>query len=349
MIDREPGKRKTTFGVVVPAYNEEKVIEASLRSLLKVLPKEHIYVVSDGSSDQTANAARKVVPNVLQLRKNRGKAGALKALLQKYRLTDHYAYLFFFDADTRIDSQFLKKIRSRVKERPACIVGTVSSLRNNIISAYRVYEYGFAHLFYKNAQNVMGTIVVAPGCASVYRADVLDQLEFSNRTLTEDLDFTIQIHKKKLGRIIYVPGAKVITQDPQNFSDYWKQVNRWNTGFWQNFFNHRLYLPNSTISAQVILLVIDCLSWLVVLGLVFVHPYWTLQLYLFSLAVATTIGIIVAVIQRQFWAIPYSPTFGFFQIINIGSWLYGFARAIVYRRRHLSWQKVDRYALGSRA
>lgn len=341
------GKRRATFGVVVPAYNEERVIEDSLRSLLKVLPKRHIFVVSDGSTDKTVTAAKRVVPNVLNLRKNRGKAGALQALLKKYQLTSRYKYLFFFDADSRIDKDFLKIIRRRIQDRPACIVGTVTSLRNNVISAYRVYEYGFSHLFYKNAQNVMGTIVVAPGCASVYRTDVLDQLDFSRKTLTEDFDFTIQIHKKKLGKVVYVPAAKVLTQDPQTFGDYWNQITRWNTGFWQNFFAHKLYLPTSTVNGEILLLIIDTITWLVILGLVFSRPILTAKLYVLSLALAMIIGVIVAIIRRQYWAIVYSPVFGLFQIVNLGNWVYSFFRAISKPNRLLPWQKVSRYSISN--
>lgn len=337
---------KATIAVVVPAYNEEQVIQSSLKSLARVISAQHIYVVSDGSTDQTAKLAKQTVPQVLALRKNRGKAGALEALIRKYQLTKRYRYVFFFDADTRIRPSFITEIKKVIKaQRPALVVGTVTSDRNKLISAYRVYEYGFSHMFFKNAQNVMGTIVVAPGCASIYRADVLDQLDFSRKTLTEDLDLTMQIHKNKLGKIVYCPKAKVITQDPTTFADYWKQINRWNTGWWQNFFIHKLYQPNSKINAEVLLLLADLLLWLYILSLAIIHPLIFIKLYALAFALASGLGLLVSLITANYWALPYVPLFGFFQLINLTSLIYSFFRAIFGRSSQLGWQKVSRYSV----
>ncbi|HSX42387.1 MAG TPA: glycosyltransferase family 2 protein [Candidatus Saccharimonadales bacterium] len=334
------------IAVVVPAYNEAAVLAESLKSLSTVVSSDHIYVVSDGSTDQTARIAKASVPNVLALKKNRGKAGALKALITKFRLTRRYDYIFFFDADTRISREFLKRVRRMlVDEKPALLVGTVGSGRNGLISAYRAYEYGFSHFFYKNAQNAMGTIVVAPGCASVYRSDVIDALDFTNHTLTEDLDLTMQIHHRRLGRIVYCPQATVATQDPATFSDYWKQINRWNTGFWQNFFLHKLYQPNRKINLEVLLLVADVGLWLVILALAAVHPLVILKLYGLSLLISTSLGVATVALTGQFWALPYAPLFGFFHLINLSSLIYSLFRATVRGRQPLSWQKVSRYAL----
>lgn len=334
------------IAVVVPAFNEAAVLAQSLTSLSAVISTDHIYVVSDGSTDRTARIAKAQVPNVLALRKNRGKAGALEALISKYRLTRRYDYIFFFDADTRINREFLKRVRRMLTDvKPALLVGTVGSGRNGLISAYRAYEYGFSHFFYKNAQNAMGTIVVAPGCASVYRSDVIEALDFGNHTLTEDLDLTMQIHHRRLGKIVYCPQATVATQDPATLSDYWKQVNRWNTGFWQNFFLHKLYQPNHKINFEVLLLVADVALWLAILGLAAVHPLFFLKLYGLSLIISTGLGAVTVIFTRQLWALPYAPLFGFFHIINLGSLIYSFFRATLHRSQPLAWQKVSRYAL----
>lgn len=337
--------RKATVAVVVPAYNEETVIGTSLRSLRRVIDMRHVYVVSDGSRDKTASIASWYTSNVLNLRKNRGKAGALQALLKKFAITDRYKYVFFFDADTEIGKDFLPAIKSVIKERqPACIVGTVTSTKNKAISAFRVFEYGFSHKFFKNAQNAMNTIVIAPGCAAVYRADVLAKLNFNGKTLTEDLDFTIQIQHKKYGRVVYCPKARVFTQDPMNFADFWKQITRWNTGFWQNFFIHRLYLPNRTLNAEVLLLLSDFLLWIGLLVFAAAQPLYFLTLYGISLIILTILASAVIVWERQYWALSYVPIFNFFQIINTISFIYSLFRALFTKTNRLSWQKVTRYA-----
>ncbi len=337
---------KPIIGIVVPAFNEATVIKDSLGYLKKVIDKKHIYVVSDGSTDNTAALAKNAVTHVLNLKKNRGKAGALKALIDKYQLTKKYQYLFFFDADTRVDRQFLRSVKARLKaEKPALIVGTVGSGRNGLISAYRVYEYGFSHLFNKNAQNVLGAIVVAPGCASVYRSDVIERLDFTNHTLTEDLDLTMQIHHKKLGNIVYCAPANVATQDPATLNDYWNQINRWNTGFWQNFFLHKLYQPNRKINLEVLLQLADVCMWLGISILAIARPLFFLKLYAISLGLSSLIGVATSLILKQYWALPYAPFFGFFQVINLASFVYSFFRYLAVKPQRLAWQKVGRYAL----
>ncbi len=337
--------KKTTIAVVVPAYNEEKVIGSSLASLRKNIDTKHVYVVSDGSTDKTAKIAKSLTSNVLALRKNRGKAGALQALIHKYGLVARYQYIFFFDADTCIGKEFLPEIKKIIKrERPACVVGTVTSSKNKLISAFRVFEYGFSHKFFKNAQNFMGTIVIAPGCAAVYRADVLARLDFSRKTLTEDLDFTIQIQHNRYGKVVYCPRARVFTQDPMTLSDFWNQITRWNTGFWQNFFIHRLYRPNRKLNLEVLLLLSDFLLWIGLLAFAVWQPMYFLALYGTSLLILTAIAAGTIALEKQYWALPYVPLFNFFQVVNTMSFVYSFFRAVFGSKRILSWQKVARYA-----
>lgn len=336
---------KATVAVVVPAYNEEKVIGSSLASLRRCIDMRHVYVVSDGSSDTTARIARQYTKNVLNLRNNRGKAGALQALITKHSLTKRYKYVFFFDADTAIGRNFLPEIKKIIKsQHPACVVGTVTSNKNKLISAFRVFEYGFSHKFFKNAQNFMGTIVIAPGCASVYRSDVLAKLDFSRKTLTEDLDFTIQIQKYRFGKVVYCPRARVFTQDPMSFGDFWNQITRWNTGFWQNFFIHRLYQPNRKLNFEVLLLLSDFLLWIGLLAFAAWQPLYFLSLYGISIIILSVIAAGTIVVEKQFWALPYIPLFGFFQLTNTISFVYSFFRAIFGSGKRLSWQKVARYA-----
>ncbi len=328
----------------MPAYNEAMVIESSLASLISVVKPENVYVVSDGSTDDTAKLARTQVTNVLALRKNRGKAQALEQLINKYHLTKRYQYVFFFDADSQLSKNFLAEVRQFAKSKPACIVGTVGSQRRGIISAYRVYEYSLSHRFFKTAQNLIRAIAVAPGCASLYRADVLEKLNFSNQTLTEDFDLTLQIHQKKLGQVIYASKAIVTTQDPIGFSDYWKQIMRWCTGFWQNFFLHRLYFVRNRASAMIMLNFIDGLTWLLAIRLAIVYPAMFIHLISLAYLIVVVIAICLVCLEQKYWAIVYTPFFPFFQYLNLAAYIASFFRAIFSGKRRLGWQKVLRYS-----
>ena len=64
---------------IIPAYNEEDGIKGTIDACKKVLNRgDEIIVVSDGSTDKTVEIAKKTGVRVLDYKKNKGKAGALK-------------------------------------------------------------------------------------------------------------------------------------------------------------------------------------------------------------------------------------------------------------------------------
>ncbi len=336
---------KRPLCVVVPAFNEAAVIEASLDALSRVLPKRDIFVVSDGSTDDTVKLARSKKVSALEIKKNRGKAEAIRRVISRRHLDERYEYVMFSDADSRLSPDFVNRVEEAISKRPACIVGTVTSQRKGLISAFRAYEYALGHLLYKQAQDIMGVVLIAPGCAAIYRADILNQLEFSSRTITEDFDLTIQIHRKELGRVNYIRQAEVLTQDPQSLSDYWKQILRWQTGYWQNLFIHKLLKPSSKISLEAYLLLIDAVIGIALTAFIFINlPSslgWLEIGYLSTVALAA----ILLIFKRKFWALPYVPLFFAFYLLGLFVYCYAFFRVIFNRGKKFAWGKPARYAL----
>ncbi len=64
---------------VIPAYNEEKNISYVLETVMKCKELSRVIVVSDGSTDRTAEVAQEMGAEVICLPCNRGKAGAVMA------------------------------------------------------------------------------------------------------------------------------------------------------------------------------------------------------------------------------------------------------------------------------
>lgn len=221
------------IAAIVPAYNEEGTIAKSLNSLLYSLPHKDIYVISDGSKDNTAESALEYTQNVLNEKTNRGKMGAIKFLLEYYRILERYDYVFFMDADTLVSHDFIESANQYLEAKFACVVGQVVSRDHNMLTFYRKIEYYIAHEVYKKSQSFLGAITVAPGCCSIFSTHSLKQMDYENPTLAEDLNLTIQIYRRKLGKIVYCHSAKVYTQDPDNLKDFYNQINRWFSGWFQ--------------------------------------------------------------------------------------------------------------------
>lgn len=342
-------KKMRDICVIVPAFNEEKVIEAAMMSLRKLFSAKHIYVVSDGSSDATVSIAQKYTENVLPLHKNLGKAHALQALIQQFTLTERYRYILFTDADSQLTPQFLVTIKKELGLKPACVVGTVESDHRTLISAYRSFEYALSHRFHKRAQDILGGILVAPGCCSLYRADVLEQLVFRTHTLTEDFDLTLQVQIRKLGRVIYVPSACVITQDPLTLHGYWQQISRWYTGFWQNVKLHKPFSLKSAISLEIYLAILDSISWLVLTGLLVLKP-WLIIIAGVTLALSVIgLSLWLLILEQRYWALRYLPLFLIFPFINVAAMINACYRVFKPSQKNLRWEKVDRYLVSSEA
>ncbi|KPU43908.1 glucosyl-3-phosphoglycerate synthase [Oxobacter pfennigii] len=80
---------------IIPAYNEVKHIADVLLVLKKVNIIDEIIVVSDGSCDGTAEKARSFGVNVIELKNNLGKGGAMKEGLKNCGAS----IVLFLDAD----------------------------------------------------------------------------------------------------------------------------------------------------------------------------------------------------------------------------------------------------------
>ncbi len=87
--------------VVIPAYNEEKNIQQTIKGLLEKGYK-NIVVVDDGSSDNTLQIAKKTGVNVLHHEINRGQGASLQTG-HEYALSKAGEIIVDFDADGQFD------------------------------------------------------------------------------------------------------------------------------------------------------------------------------------------------------------------------------------------------------
>ena len=93
--------------VLIPALNEAATIADVVKG---VLPYGTPLVVSDGSSDDTAELARAAGAEVVELAKNRGYEGALDAGFS--HAADHGASeVITFDADGQFDAEILGAVK----------------------------------------------------------------------------------------------------------------------------------------------------------------------------------------------------------------------------------------------
>lgn len=274
------------IAVVIPAANEEKVIGKTLKSLNPIVPKKDIYVISDASIDKTGKITYSFGVNYTRTRKRNGKIKNLKKALNKFSILKTYQFVFFLDADSQPMEDFFKNALKRFNDKNVvCVCGqVVPETKMNIFVAYRSIMYFVWQNIYKKFLSIFNAITIAPGTASLYRSSALKKIEFDERLIIEDFDLTYQIYRKNLGKIVYEPGAKVITQDPDNFKDYFKQLTRWQLGFLQSILKHRVPFGFKSFDLAVaILLTMD------IIHLIFLVVILPLSIWLYSFALYPSI------------------------------------------------------------
>ncbi|MCI7775185.1 MAG: glycosyltransferase family 2 protein [Enorma sp.] len=106
---------------IIPAYNEEASIAATIEELKQAVPKMDFLVINDGSRDNTRCICRKQGYNLLDLAANVGLTGGFQAGV-KYALRNGYDAVLQFDADGQHVPQFINPMIKQMQTTESDIV-----------------------------------------------------------------------------------------------------------------------------------------------------------------------------------------------------------------------------------
>ncbi len=269
-----PITRKTSLGVsdvavLMPAHNEAAVLGGSLEAIMQLVPARNIHVVSDGSTDETADIARRAGVNVHETERNVGKAGALRAAIDHFKLIDRYPVVLLLDADTRVEPDyFTEALPLFGTPDVVAVAGCVRTARDrrlgligNILVGHRERIYAIGQRVLKFGQTYLriNATHIVPGFASMYRTEVLPYIDLNPPGLVvEDFNMTFEVYQKRLGKVAFTLSAVAVTQDPDRFHDYIKQTRRWAIGLWQTVRRHP---PRANLfTAMLALLLLELLA-----------------------------------------------------------------------------------------
>jgi cellulose synthase/poly-beta-1,6-N-acetylglucosamine synthase-like glycosyltransferase/peptidoglycan/xylan/chitin deacetylase (PgdA/CDA1 family)/spore germination protein YaaH len=228
--------------VVVPAFNEAKVISTTLRSLLaSEYDNLEILVVDDGSTDATAEVVAAMAADNPRIRLitqvNAGKASAANHALQVAR----GEIVVAVDADTLVSAQSIPKMVAHFSSpEVTAVCGNVEVGNvNGLFTAFQAIEYVTSQNFDRRAFSALNCISVVPGALGAWRRDaVLAAGGYSDQTLTEDADLTLTILRRG-GRVVYEPEAFGRTEAPESLGALLRQRFRWTYGTYQCLWKHR--------------------------------------------------------------------------------------------------------------
>jgi cellulose synthase/poly-beta-1,6-N-acetylglucosamine synthase-like glycosyltransferase/peptidoglycan/xylan/chitin deacetylase (PgdA/CDA1 family)/spore germination protein YaaH len=237
---------KPKVAVLIPAFNEEKVIERTVRSVLDSdYPNLHVIVIDDGSEDRTLAVARTAFAleeaegRVLILnKKNAGKAEALNYGLQ--HLTDEEIFVGI-DADTIIAEDAISHLVPHfLNPKLAAIAGNAKvGNRVNLWTRWQALEYITSQNFERRALNTLGAVSVVPGAIGAWRVSAVREAGgYHVDTVAEDADLTMALLRRGY-RVEYEDRALAYTEAPTNARGLMRQRFRWSFGILQSVYKHR--------------------------------------------------------------------------------------------------------------
>lgn len=238
-----------TLTVLIPAYNEEETIANTIKSILSTnYPKDklEIIVLNDGSKDRTAEIASQFKEVRVISKPNSGKADSLNLGIKEAK----GEFIAVVDADSYPDPDTIPKMMACFNDKETAAVTSCIKVnnQNKFWTKLQVVEYTIIAWARKLLQFV-NSVYVTPGACSIYRADVLRELNgFDTKNITEDIEIAWRILKENY-KIKMCLSAKVHTVVPEKLKKWWRQRLRWDIGGMQTLYKHRgeFFRPNKSM------------------------------------------------------------------------------------------------------
>ncbi|HWY20301.1 MAG TPA: glycosyltransferase [Candidatus Acidoferrum sp.] len=242
----EVASYKPKVAVLIPAFNEEKVIERTVRAALNSnYPNLRVIVIDDGSRDRTLEVARaafareEAAGRVLVLTKpNAGKAEALNYGIEHIQDAELFVGI---DADTIIANDAIARLVPHfINPRVGAIAGNAKvGNRVNLWTRWQALEYITSQNFERRALDVLGAVSVVPGAIGAWRVSAVREAGgYQIDTVAEDADLTMALLRRGY-RVEYEDMALAYTEAPTNANGLMRQRFRWSFGILQAVYKHR--------------------------------------------------------------------------------------------------------------
>ena len=249
-----PTKKKTSsfsrpLSIIIPAYNEEKNIEATIRSALDAeYPEKEIIVVNDGSTDSTEKIVRKIASKnkCVKLLKGRheGKGKAVNLGIKHSK----YDFAVVLDADTEIEKGALKHLIKPFSDKTVGAVSTVLRVKKSgsILNWFQQFEYAI-NTSWRYVVDKIGGSCIVPGFCAFRKSAFLSVGGFRGDSAVEDYDICMYLNKAGY-KIKMASNAVCYTKVPSTFFSLVKQRIRWNRGTLQVLRKHKdIFLSKSAV------------------------------------------------------------------------------------------------------
>jgi cellulose synthase/poly-beta-1,6-N-acetylglucosamine synthase-like glycosyltransferase/peptidoglycan/xylan/chitin deacetylase (PgdA/CDA1 family) len=292
--------------VVIPAFNEEKVIATTINGILSSTYENlQVVVVDDGSQDNTSRVVRNAFGNdervTLITMPNSGKASALNTGLSRAA----GEIIVALDADTQFNRDTIARLVRWFSDAQIGAVAGNAKVGNrvNMITRWQALEYIVAQNLERRALAALGTLTVVPGAVGAWRRDALAALGgFRSDTVAEDQDLTIDLQRHGY-RVHFDSSAIAWTEAPVTFRGLARQRFRWAYGTLQCLWKYRSLTFNPRYGA---------------LGMIALPQVWLFQIFLTALAPLADLLLIWQLLWQWLAYLQHGAEFNNTDLITVG-------------------------------
>jgi cellulose synthase/poly-beta-1,6-N-acetylglucosamine synthase-like glycosyltransferase len=212
-------KRKESFNpskltIVIACHNGEDIITETVKGAAMHVPLDQIIIVSDASTDNTAEVAKATGARVIVNPKNLHKVGSINAAMKHV----HTPYVLILDDDTLIGKTFIPT--SLLDEGYTAVAFNVMPVKHKtLINELQQFEYRSTMQVGKHLRAATGAIGNISGAIGLYRSeDLRRQITMhSGQFAGEDEQRTLLAHMYGEGKGITYTDSLVLTHAPDTY------------------------------------------------------------------------------------------------------------------------------------
>ena len=260
-------KKIYSIDIVIPCYNEEETIEATVKSLLAsdYPGLNKIFVVDDCSTDNSYKIIKSLAKRyerviALQTPKNAGRAAKAKNYGAKFSKAE---LIGFTDADSFPDKDAISKAIGFFNDEKVAGITALILVKNTkkTIERLQALEYKVI-AFTRKLLGFLDAIYVTQGPLAIYRRKIFKEIGgFDENNVTEDIEITWNIvsrgYKVEMSLL-----SRVFTVAPNKLKEWYRQRIRWNIGGIQTINKYKnLFFNKGSLGSFILPFFV--VSWLI--------------------------------------------------------------------------------------
>ncbi len=293
---------KPTVSLIVPAHNEEDVIERTIQAFLKTSYPEslkEIIIVNDGSIDKTEEKVRKYAYTIVENGEisrndnnlnfknvtlvNRGIGGNGKAHASNAggKIAGG-EILFFIDADVAVSSDIFEQgVKHMADPKVGGVAGYIEVARNkSILNDFISFESILSQKVVRAGFNGLGVQYIVPGGCAVFKKEIWNRVwGYTPGSFAEDTDITWKVLMETRKEIRFDDSVRVKADEPKTLLSLWNQRVRWARGNLEVTLSHWYKVGRSNFGK----------------GATYIFPFWLASTLVPIVFILNAVGVLLGV------------------------------------------------------